>query len=332
MLSATFKTAKALLFSEEMVDRHLEEMVELYFGNFSAEMREESIEYGSEIASYIIEWSADDRYRNTRNLERYSLLNKEWSWEPTPPDHTDPVEPYWNQIRTFVLDSASACRPVGPTPFDTAQTSTFYLEAMEVFDTKITLTEDQKATVWFWDDNPFVTVHEGHLVYAKKKVSPAGHWMGITGIAITQDQASLSKAIKSYALVSIALADAFISCWDEKYRSNLIRPVTYINSYIDPQWEPYLQTPPFPEYTSGHSVISASAASMLTRLFGNDFAYTDSVETLYGLEPRNYKSFFDASNEAAYSRLYGGIHYRPGIEVGVLQGKEVCTRIIAKLL
>jgi hypothetical protein len=203
---------------------------------------------------------------------------------------------------------------------------------MEVFDTKKTLTTDQEATVWFWDDNPFVTVHQGHLVYAKKKVSPAGHWMGITEIAINQSGADLEKAITAYTLVSIGMADAFISCWDEKYRSDLIRPVTYINRHIDPTWEPYLQTPPFPEYTSGHSVVSASASMMLTELFGDGFAYRDDVLERYGQSPRLFKSFIDAANEAAFSRLYGGIHYRPGIEVGVSQGRKVAQTVIAKLL
>jgi hypothetical protein len=199
-------------------------------------------------------------------------------------------------------------------------------------DTKQSLTDEQIATVWFWDDNPFVTVHQGHLVYAKKKVSPAGHWIGITQIAIEQSGADLEKALRSYALVSIGLADAFISCWDEKYRSNLLRPVTYINKYIEPTWEPYLQTPPFPEFTSGHSVISASASMILTELYGDNFTYTDHVLSKYGQPTRTFSSFINAANEAAYSRLYGGIHYRPGIEVGVSQGRKVAAIVIAELL
>jgi hypothetical protein len=332
MLVATFTTARALLFSEDKVNGHLEEMLSSYFGSLSPVELQLAREQGEYIGETINAWAATDGYSRTRGLERYSLLEKDWAWEPTPPDHMDPIEPYWNRIRPFVLDSASTCRPPAPTPYDSVPDSPFYKEALEVYEISKQLTEDQQATVWFWDDNPFVTVHEGHLVYARKKVSPAGHWMGITSIAIAGKEASLEEALKAYALVSVALADAFISCWDEKYRSNLIRPVTYINRHIDATWEPYLQTPPFPEYTSGHSVISASASAMLTELFGDGFGYTDSVETLYGLEPRRFNSFNDAAEEAAYSRLFGGIHYRPGIEVGVLQGKQVARTIIDKLL
>jgi len=333
MSSAMFETAKALLFSEAMVDSSFTDFTAIYFEDkLDEKTRQTSINYGRFVASQVIEWAGQDNYRETRSLERYTPEKLDDSWEPTPPDNADAVEPYWGRMRPFVLDSASQCQPIDPPAYSEDPSSRFYLDAMEVFDTKTTLTADQEATVFFWDDNPFVTVHTGHLVYAKKKVSPAGHWMGITEIAINQSGADLDKAIEAYTMVSIGLADAFISCWEEKYRSNLIRPVTYINRVIDPNWEPFLQTPPFPEYTSGHSVISASASMILTELFGDGFAYTDDVLEKYGQPPRSYKSFLDAANEAAYSRLYGGIHYRPAIEVGVQQGRKVASIISAELL
>jgi hypothetical protein len=130
-------------------------------------------------------------------------------------------------------------------------------------------------------------------------------------------------------MCSIGLLDAFISCWDEKYRSEVVRPETVINAFIDPDWTPLLQTPPFPEYTSGHSVISASASTALTSIFGDNFAYTDSVEVAFGMPPRSFKSFYDASAEAARSRNYGGIHYVPACEVGVDQGKKVGEFVVA---
>ena len=130
--------------------------------------------------------------------------------------------------------------------------------------------------------------------------------MGITNIATKSANADMMKTMESYTMVSIALFDAFISCWDEKYRSNLVRPETVINSYIDEDWQPVLQTPPFPEHTSGHSVISTASAVVLTNIFGEGFSFIDSTELEYGLPPRTFDSFFDASNEAALSRLYGG--------------------------
>src|SRR5690606_19085290 len=128
---------------------------------------------------------------------------------------------------------------------------------------------------------------------------------------------------EAYALTSISLIDGFISCWDEKYRSKLVRPETYINEHIDEDWVPLLQTPPFPEYTSGHSVISTASAVTLTKLFGDNFSFLDSTEVEFGLTSRRFDSFMHASQEAAISRMYGGIHYRAAIEDGAVEGRAI---------
>jgi hypothetical protein len=125
--------------------------------------------------------------------------------------------------------------------------------------------------------------------------------------------------------------DAFISCWDEKYRSNRIRPETYINRYIDVNWKPLLQTPPFPEYTSGHSVMSTATAQVLTYLMGDQFSFTDDSEEMFEIRARSFTSFLQAAAEAAISRLYGGIHFRDSIENGQTQGKNIGDNIIEKL-
>ncbi len=104
-----------------------------------------------------------------------------------------------------------------------------------------------------------------------------------------------------------------------------------INKYLDERWEPFLQTPPFPEYTSGHSGISTAAATVLTDEFGDKFAFTDNVEADYGLPPRSFSSFKEASAEAAISRLYGGIHYRMAIEEGIGQGRKVGELVIERV-
>jgi len=168
-------------------------------------------------------------------------------------------------------------------------------------------------------------------MHASKKITPGGHWIGITKIACQSSNASFIQSLEAYALTSIALADGFISCWDEKYRSNLTRPETVINEHIDKDWLPTLQTPPFPEYTSGHSVISTAAAAALTSIFGDNFSFKDDTELEYGLPVRNFSSFFDASEEAAVSRLYGGIHYRPAIDNGVVQGKRLGDYVVSQI-
>ena len=209
--------------------------------------------------------------------------------------------------------------------------SDFYKEVIEVYETVNALDEEKKEIAQFWDCNPYVSHHKGHVMFATKKITPGGHWMGIAAIASKKDSADIMKAATTYALTSIALFDAFISCWDEKYRSNLIRPETVINRHIDEDWVPLLQTPPFPEYTSGHSVISGAAAVMLTHIFGDNFSFDDTVEVEYGLPVRSFNSFIEASDEAAISRLYGGIHYLPACEVGIKQGRELGIHLTQKI-
>ena len=168
-------------------------------------------------------------------------------------------------------------------------------------------------------------------MYATKKMTPGGHWMGITAIAAQQSGADLMQSAEAYVRTALAVADGFISCWEEKFRSNVVRPETAINAYLDEQWQPLLQTPPFPEYTSGHSVISTAAAAVLTDQFGAAFAFRDTTETTYGLPARSFGSFEEAAAEAAMSRLYGGIHYRAAIEEGVRQGRQVGEIVVRRL-
>ena len=169
-------------------------------------------------------------------------------------------------------------------------------------------------------------------MFATKKITPGGHWIGITKIAAQKAQQDLPTTINTYTRVSIALFDAFISCWDTKWNTLVVRPETLINNHFDQEWTPLLQTPPFPEYTSGHSVISRASAVVLTDLLGDNFAFDDTTEMDYGLPMRSYTSFLEASEEAAISRLYGGIHYMMAIEEGVNQGQKVGDFIVQKLI
>ena len=183
----------------------------------------------------------------------------------------------------------------------------------------------------FWDCNPNQSNNFGHLMYNDQQISPAGHWIHITCQVAEQKKLSNTEASYVLAKVGITLADSFIISWDEKYRSNLIRPETYINKYIDAEWKPILETPPFPEHTSAHSVASRGASLILTNLFGDNFAFIDSTEIPFGLPVRKYKSFKQASDEAAISRLLGGIHYKPAVEAGKKQGEDLGNFIINKL-
>jgi hypothetical protein len=231
----------------------------------------------------------------------------------------------------MVLDSSNQFAPKPPLAFDLTKGSPFQKQLWEVFEVINNLDENQIEIAKFWDCNPYVTHHRGHAMFATKKITPGGHWIGITAIATRQAKSSFVETINAYTNVSIALFDAFISCWDEKWNTLIVRPETLINEHYDEEWLPLLQTPPFPEYTSGHSVISRAAAVTLTDLYGEGFSFTDTTEVAYGLGKREYTSFIHASEEAAISRLYGGIHYMMAIEEGVAQGQAVGEYIVNRL-
>ena len=254
------------------------------------------------------------------------------SWKPTPPSYMKAIEPHWGKLRTFLIDSAQQFKPAPPTLFSTDKNSLFFNEAKDVHDIGQKLSAEQVEIANFWDCNPFATQTVGHLMYSVKKISPAGHWMGITGLAVKKTKQNLVEALYSYSMVSIAIFDAVIATWDEKYRSDYIRPVTSIQQSLSPEWQPLLQTPPFPEYVSGHSVISAACATILTNIYGDSFRYVDSVEKPYGIPNRTFNSFDEAANEAARSRLYGGIHFRQSIEIGKDLGKNVANHVLQTIL
>jgi hypothetical protein len=290
-----------------------------------------SIAYGDSVAQHVLRWAARDGYAESRGMPKFSVTQAAGRWVPTPPAYMDAIEPNWQSIRPFVMDSASLFRPEPPHPFDTTRTSPFMREAMEVYEAKAKLTDDQRALVAFWDCNPYVMHVQGHTMFATKKITPGGHWIGIVAIAARKAGADPVTSAEAYARTSMALADGFISSWEEKFRSGVVRPETVINTYLDERWEPLLQTPPFPEYTSGHSVISTAAATVLTQQFGDRFAFSDSTELDYGLPVRSFNSFDEAAAEAAMSRLYGGIHYRRAIEQGVLQGRKVGQLVLERV-
>ena len=290
-----------------------------------------SLAYGDRVAQHVLAWSKKDNYLQTRGMPKYTVTSEPGRWVPTPPAYMDAVEANWAKVRPFVMDSSSQFRPAPPFPFDTGAASPFFREAKEVYSLRAQLTDDQRALTAFWDCNPYVMHVQGHTMFATKKITPGGHWMGIVAIAARKSGADVMQSAEAYARTSIALADGFISSWDEKYRSNVIRPETVINAYLDDAWEPLLQTPPFPEYTSGHSVISTAAATVLTNLFGAGFAFSDSTEMDYGLPVRSFPSFEAAANEAALSRLYGGIHYRRSIEEGIAQGQRVGELVVERV-
>ena len=327
-LVAQMEMAKSLIFSEDRITEMRDSLYMQWEEQNPTELAA-SKAYGLKVADHIKAWMDGDMYKQTRTMPKFSVNPDNPSrWQPTPPAYMDGIEPHWMKIRTLVIDSADQFMPIPPPEFSMEEGSEFHKQLMEVYDVRNAMTEEgdeseKMEIAKFWDCNPYVSTHKGHLMFATKKITPGGHWIGIVKIATKKANADLMETVYVYTKTSVALFDGFISCWDEKYRSNLIRPETLINQYIDDAWAPVLQTPPFPEYSSGHSVVSGAAAEVLTQIYGDNFQFDDDTETAYGLPVRSFDSFRNASSEAALSRLYGGIHYRAAIEEGLKQGREL---------
>ena len=323
-LSAALAVAEALTFSDEDVAAYRDGVAgRLRDLGVRGALAERSAAYGEAVAQHVLAWASEDRYAQTRSAPAYTVTDEPGTWRPTPPAYLDAIEPSWGELRPFVLDSAAQFKPEPPYPYSLEPGSPFRRQVDEVYEVTNALTPEQQEIASFWDCNPYTMHTRGHAMFATKKLTPGGHWMGIVAIASRQAGDDFAGAAEAYARTALALSDAFISVWDEKYRSRLVRPETVINEHIDEAWAPLLQTPPFPEYSSGHSVISAAAAEALTRLYGEPFAFDDTTEVAYGLPVRSFASFSAAAREAAMSRLYGGIHYRMAAERGVEQGRGV---------
>lgn len=330
---AFFNTVRNVkVFSVDSLENYEESVYRYYKSMLDEATYNRSMQFGDTVAKVILARAKDDGYLKSRGKEKFIGSNDAGKWRPTPPDYMDGVEWCWNTMKPMVLDSCSQFMPARPPQFSRDTTSVFYKNLMEVYTINKNLTEQQKEIARYWDDNPFVIEHSGHLMFGNKKITPGGHWMGITAIAARMTKADPVKVAQSYALTAIALYDAFIACWDEKYRSNVIRPITVINEWIESGWTSFLQTPPFPEYTSGHSTITASASTVLAKLYGDNFAFKDTSDLRYIGMQRHFNSFQDAAAEASISRVYGGIHYRSGVDAGALQGKQVGALIVKKLL
>lgn len=313
---AFMETAKGLVFSPKMLETELQKILKNYEAKgIPSDIQARSVEYGKQVSAHVLAWMKKDNYKQTRSMPKYTISEETGRWIPTPPAYKDGIEPNWMKVRPFVIDTSAQFVPARP--------PAYLPEAKELYETSKKLTDEQKAIANFWDDNGFALQLQGHAMFSVKKITPGGHWMNIARLVSNKANANFVTTAEALMRTAIGIADAFIVCWDEKYRSNRIRPETAINQTIDLDWQPLLQTPPFPEYPSGHSTITAAAASALTKVYGDNFAFTDSTEVRFGFGTRSFKSFFEAAEEAAISRFYGGIHFRSGNEIGKAMGKQV---------
>lgn len=316
VVTGLFEQANASDDSFERIDAMREQQTALRLEDADEDVVERSLALGDEIGDVLLDWISTDNYGPTRKLDYVMPEGEDFMWEITT-EGEPALEPFWSEIRPFGMSFAEQCHVPIALDFSDDPDSTFYKQAQEVLDTSDNLTDEQREIARFWVDAPFETG------------LPSGHWVLIAMQFTEESEMSLGRASETYILLSMALGDSFISAWDTKYEVNLLRPVTYINRYQRRNWAPYIQSPPFPEYPSGHSVASGAAAEILTTMFGQ-VAFTDSTPIINGSEnlQRKFYSFEHAAQEAAFSRLYGGIHYRAAIELGLKQGECVAQAVL----
>ncbi len=289
---------------------------------------QQSKKVGMAVAQKIINWMNTDRFNETRKMNKYVLLKTPGKWQLTSPGYFPAVEPHWGEIRPLLLTDRKELDKLLPIPFDTSRKSFFYKEADTLYKITTRLSDEQKLIASFWDCNPFALKPVGHINLIDKKISPGGHWMNIAAIASHSKGLDIKQTSQVFTRCAIALFDAFIYTWDKKYQYSYLRPETFIQQNgIDNNWKPFIQSPPFPEFPSGHAVVSNAAASVLTGYFGADFTFIDDTEIAYGLAPRKFNSFLQAADEATISRVYGGIHFIFSCFTGQQMGKLIGDKI-----
>ena len=233
-------------------------------------------------------------------------------WIPTPPAFLPYLLPQWGFVVPFAMSTSSQFRPPGPPSLDSQQYATDYEEVKELgAAVGSTRTEDQTEIALFWADGAGTE-------------TPPGHWNSIAQIIAATRGTTLEENARLFGLLNIAMADAAICAWDAKYTFNFWRPVTAI-AFADPQlhWMSFIVTPPFPDYTSGHSTFSAAAATVLPLFFGTeDLPFTTGSDFLPGVF-RSFSTCQDAAEEAALSRIYGGIHFRSASADGLQAGSSI---------
>ncbi len=321
---------KYVVFSEHLMDSLRLELINKMKSAPNKTVKT-SIKYAEKISAQIIKFIDDDNYAKVKSNDFYTLKNTDSSWILTPPTFEQPLEPNWLNLRQLAVGAVDTLSFIKRPTFSTEKSSDFYKAALEVYEfSKKPNLKPYHDIALHWDCNPNEYVNSGHNTFFLHKLSPPGHWINITKILCQKNNADFELSVKAYALVSTSIFDGMIACWHIKYTEELIRPVSYINRYIDPMWQPFIQTPPFPEFTSGHSTVSGAGSQVLDLLFTNT-EFDDNTEVEFDLPIRKYSSIRQAGEEASNSRFYGGIHYKFGVDNGLDQGRKIGKIVHDKL-
>lgn len=315
---ALFATATAAS-RDALANHHAQTVGARRAAGVPVDVLDSSEAHGRLVGAAIADWAAADGFAGTRGRAYVPPVGPD-KWVSTPPNFGTAIEPYWGDIRPFVRGTNDECTPPPPpAAYSEDPSSAFFAQAKAVYDQSFTNTDETRGIARFWTDNPLLSG------------LPSGHWLLIVTQVAEQHSLTLDRLVEAYARAGITLADAFLSCWTEKYRTNLLRPVTYVRRHIDPTWSTWVNTPQFPEYTSGHSVASAAVATVLTDLLGELPFVDNHVAANLMFTQRSFTSFRHAATDAAQSRIYGGIHYPMGIEMGLDQGDRVGELVLARV-
>lgn len=289
---------------------------------------ERSKKYGEDLGNAMVEYMKTDNYDYTRENNIYESPSRGGDpahperWEPTDMDKTA-YEPFWGKLRPLAIDTTELCEMFPTVKYSQDPNSDFYKFVAVVYGIDTSFSEYERITSLYWADDPVETF------------TPPGHWTKISKQQIRRHGYNMAQTAEYYCIFGISEYNVGISLWKSKYdinRGSGVRPVTYIKEVMGkPDWEPYIETPPFPEYPSGHSGFSGAATRVLTKYFGDNVAFTDSTDMVIGLNPRPFKSFYAAADEAGYSRMYGGIHFEAAIVDGIEVGHCIADNVMKNL-
>jgi len=296
-----------------------------YSQGISSEVINASVNWGKSVSEAVYNYSKSDlvTFEGHLNLTpAYNVIQGDGYWIPTFPDYSPGKFPQWGKGRTFAISAADKIIPA-PIPYSTNPKSKYYAQALETYNFVISGTEEDKWIAEFWSDDI------GGLTF-----SPPVRWFAIATQVYNNSNCNLEKALITNAKIGLALSDAAVACWDNKYKYQVERPITYIRKNIDQNWITFLTkdgaTPNFPAYPSGHATFGAAAAEVLTYEFGHDFAMTDRCHegrTEFRSTPRAFPSFYKMAEETAISRLPLGVHFRmdadSGLDLGYRVGRKV---------
>ncbi|MCC7147746.1 MAG: vanadium-dependent haloperoxidase [Saprospiraceae bacterium] len=311
-----------------------EKLQKKYSEKISPETVLRSLEYGGAIAGLIYDFSTKDELADAAyqrvNDPNYIPPAGEGNWQPSPPDFAPAVLPYWGNVRTLVAVDSDFWIS-GPPEYSTVPQSRMYKETKYVHDRGNFLRDNpENESNWiaqFWSDD-----------FSPLTFSPASRWNAITTQILQERESNLEEAVMSYLKVSFALSDAAIGCWQNKYKYNVGRPVTYIRANMDADWNTLMKpgleegfyTPATPSYPSEHATYAAAATGVLANLFGNECNFTDHCHegrTEFKGNPRTFYKFSQMAEESGFSRTQIGVNSQFDVDGGLQLGAQVAKAI-----